>query len=138
MFVRFGQAFSTHNGIRHGQKEFVRGLVQNNTAESFQAVPKRAEREGYHWMSWQHLPLYAAKAGFYWNPCKAENIVARKGKRQGTALTVIKRLSIPEEFKNPSRLAPVCKVRWTKNSGIQIFPTRSRCSGYGSVKLRSL
>jgi hypothetical protein len=40
-----GQDFATHETVRHGQKEFARGQVHNNTAESYNAFwnePNRA------------------------------------------------------------------------------------------------
>ncbi|MEZ4599330.1 MAG: transposase [Syntrophotaleaceae bacterium] len=43
--------FAAHDTVSHGQKEFARGLVHNNTAESYNALLERAKQGVYHWMS---------------------------------------------------------------------------------------
>jgi hypothetical protein len=108
--------------VRHGQKEFVRGNIHSNTAESFHATLERAKQGVYHWMSKQHLPLYTAEAAFHWNQRAPETQVIRKGKSQGIARTFMKRLPILEQFKNLLKLGPLCQMHRTENSGIRIIP----------------
>jgi len=117
-----GRNFAGHDCVRHGQKEFARGKVHSNTAESFHATLERARQGVYHWMSKQPLPLYAAEAAFHWNQRKPETRVIRKGKNQGVARIFMKRLPILEQFRTLLKLAPHCQVRRTENSGIRIIP----------------
>lgn len=121
-YTVIGQNFAAHDSVRHGQKEFARGKVHSNTAESFHATLERAKQGIYHWMSKQHLPLYAAEAAFHWNQRVPETRVIRRGKNQGKIRTVMQRLPILEQFKRLLKLAPLCQVRRTKNSGIRIMP----------------
>lgn len=117
-----GRGFAAHDSVRHGQKEFARGEVHSNTAESFHATLERAKQGVYHWMSQQHLPLYTAEAAFHWNQRRPERRVIRKGKNRGQSRILMKRLPILEQFKSLLKLAPLCQVRRTENSGIRIMP----------------
>lgn len=117
-----GRSFASHDSVKHGQKEFARGEVHSNTAESFHATLERAKQGIYHWMSKQHLPLYAAEAAFHWNQRTPETRVIQKGKDHGRSRNFMKRLPILEQFMNLLNLAPFCQVRRTKNSGIRIIP----------------
>ena len=117
-----GRGFAAHDSVKHGQKEFARGAVHSNTAESFHAMLERAKQGVYHFMSHQHLPLYTAEAAFHWNQRTPETRVVRKGKNQGRTKRIMQRLPILEQFKNLLRLAPLCQVRRTTNSGIRIIP----------------
>ncbi len=117
-----GRAFATHDSVKHGQKEFARGDVHSNTAESFHATLERAKQGVYHYMSPEHLPLYAAEAAFHWNQRSPETRVIQKGKKQGQIKTFMKRFPILEQFKNLLNLAPLCQVRRTKNCGIRFVP----------------
>ena len=121
-YQTIGRDFASHQSVRHGQKEFARGAVHNNTAESFHATLERAKFGVYHWMSKLHLPLYTAEAVFHWNQRTPEKKTILRGKNQGQTRTIMKRLPILEQFKNLLRLAPFCQVRRTKNSGIRIIP----------------
>jgi transposase-like protein len=117
-----GRSFAAHDSVKHGQKEFARGEVHSNTAESFHATLERAKQGIYHWMSKQHLPLYAAEAAFHWNQRESETRVIQKGKNKGRTKRFMKRLPILEQFKSLLNLAPLCQVRRTENSGIRIVP----------------
>jgi hypothetical protein len=117
-----GRGFAAHDSVKHGQKEYARGEVHSNTAESFHATLERAKQGIYHWMSKQHLPLYAAEASFHWNQRELETRVIQKGKNQGRTKRFMKRLPILEQFKSLLKLAPLCQVRRTENSGIRIVP----------------
>jgi len=117
-----GENYASHQSVRHGQKEYARGDVHSNTAESFHATLERAKFGVYHWMSKQHLPLYTAEAVFHWNQRVSETKTIQRGKNKGQTKTVMKRLPILEQFKNLLQLAPFCQVRRTINSGIRIIP----------------
>jgi len=115
-----GRDFASHQSVSHGQKEYARGDVHNNTAESFHATLERAKFGVYHWMSKRHLPLYTAEAVFHWNQRALETKTIQRGKNKGKTRKAMKRLPILEQFKNLLRLAPFCQVRRTKVSGIRI------------------
>jgi transposase-like protein len=117
-----GRGFAAHDSVRHGQKEFARGVIHSNTAESFHATLERAKQGVYHWMSKQHLPLYTAEAAFHWNQREPVTQVIQRGKNQGALRSIMKRLPILEQFRNLLKLAPLCQVRRTLNSGIRIIP----------------
>lgn len=80
-----GRNFAAHDSVRHGQKEFVRGLIHSNTAESFHAMLERAKQGVYHWMSKQHLPLYTAEAAFHWNQRDRRYTSSKKAKTKGVS-----------------------------------------------------
>jgi hypothetical protein len=117
-----GRSFAAHDSVNHGQKEFARGDVHSNTAESFHATLERAKQGVYHYMSPEHLPLYTAEAAFRWNQRTPETRVIRKGKKQGQTKTVMKRLPILEQFKALLKLALCCQLRRTENCGIRVVP----------------
>jgi transposase-like protein len=117
-----GREFHSHQSVRHGQKEYARGDVHNNTAESFHSTLERAKVGVYHWMSKRHLPLYSAEAVFHWNQREPEEKTIQRGKNRGQKKVVMKRLPILEQFKTLLRLAPFCQVRRTENSSIRIIP----------------
>lgn len=117
-----GREFASHQSVRHGQKEYARGDVHNNTAESFHSTLERAKVGVYHWMSKRHLSLYTAEAVFHWNQRAPEEKTIQRGKNRGQKKVVMERLPILEQFKNLLRLAPSCQVRRTENSSIRIIP----------------
>jgi len=117
-----GRDFASHQSVRHGQKEYARGDVHNNTAESFHSTLERAKIGVYHWMSKRYLPLYTAEAVFRWNQRAPRETTISRGKNRGQQKVIMKRLPILEQFKNLLRLAPFCQVRRAENSGIRILP----------------
>jgi transposase-like protein len=66
-YWRIGQDYHRHESVDHTSKEFVRGQVHNNTAESFGALLERMKFGTYHQISRQHLPRYLEEAAFRWN-----------------------------------------------------------------------
>lgn len=56
-----------HQTIRHGQGEYVRGLVHTNNIESFWSLLKRGIVGTYHNVSKKYLPLYLAEFTFRFN-----------------------------------------------------------------------
>lgn len=77
-----------HETVGHGKKEYVRGDVHVNTAESFFALLKRGIHGTFHHVSKTHLPRYADEFSFRWNHRKvtdgARTVAAMKateGKR---------------------------------------------------------
>jgi hypothetical protein len=66
-YVAIGQQFASHERVHHGIKEFSRGQVHVNTAESFNAIPERAKQGVFHFVSRRHLPRYISEVAFPWN-----------------------------------------------------------------------
>jgi len=58
VYRRLAPGFADHQTVNHGQKEFARGPVHNNTAESFNALLERAKQGVFHYMSQKHLQRY--------------------------------------------------------------------------------
>jgi len=53
--------------VNHGVKEYVRGNVHTNTAESFFSLLKRGVMGSFHHVSRQHLHRYANEFAFRWS-----------------------------------------------------------------------
>lgn len=56
-----------HHTTNHLAREYLRGDVHSNTAESFFAILKRSVHGTHHHWSKQHLPRYVAERAFIWN-----------------------------------------------------------------------
>jgi transposase-like protein len=56
-----------HETVNHGERQYVRGDVHVNTAESFFALLKRGVRGTFHHVSKQHLHRYCDEFGFRWD-----------------------------------------------------------------------
>ncbi len=56
-----------HHAVVHSRKEYSRGNVHSNTAESFFSLIKRGYYGVFHWMSKQHLHRYVTEFQFRWN-----------------------------------------------------------------------
>ena len=59
-----------HRTVKHTQKEYVRGSVHTNTAESSFALMKRGIHGIYHSVSKKHLHRYLWQFDFMWNARK--------------------------------------------------------------------
>ena len=62
-----GKGYRAHQWVHHGEKEFARGDVHNNTAESFNALLERAKQGVFHYLSKEHLQRYLHEFEFRWN-----------------------------------------------------------------------
>lgn len=58
--------FAGHHTVNHS-KEYVRGLVHTNFAESYFSLLKRGIMGSYHHVSKEHLPRYLREFEFRWN-----------------------------------------------------------------------
>lgn len=66
-YRKAGKMFASHDWVNHGKKEFVRGEVHNNTAESFNANLEREKLGVFNYMSKRHLVRYLHEICFRWN-----------------------------------------------------------------------
>lgn len=62
-----------HDVVNHGKKEYVRGDVHVNTAESYFALLKRGVYGSFHHVSKKHLHRYCNEFSFRWNRRKIED-----------------------------------------------------------------
>ena len=66
-YQSIGRQYAAHDWVNHSQKEYARGDVHNNTAESFSAILERAKQGVFHYLSVQHLGRYLNEIGFRWD-----------------------------------------------------------------------
>jgi hypothetical protein len=59
--------FASHESVKHGMREYVRGDVHTNTVESFFGLLKRGVMGTYHHVSKRHLHRYLAEFDFRWS-----------------------------------------------------------------------
>lgn len=64
------QYFAGHSHVNHGAKEYCRGIVHVNFAESYFSLLKRAVIGAFHHVSDAHLPRYLSEFDFRWNTRK--------------------------------------------------------------------
>jgi transposase-like protein len=62
-----------HKVVNHARKEYVRGDVYTNTAESYFALLKRGVHGTFHHISKKHLPRYCDEFSFRWNSRKVSD-----------------------------------------------------------------
>ena len=65
--LAIGKHFASHERVHLGNKEYARGEVHINTAESFNVVLKRVKQGVFHSLSHRHLPRYINEVAFRWN-----------------------------------------------------------------------
>jgi len=78
-YQSIGKWFTAHSTVNHSQKEYARGDVYNNTAESFSAILERAKQGVFHYLSRKHLKRYLHEIGFRWDHRIPEEKTTRKG-----------------------------------------------------------
>jgi transposase-like protein len=64
---KLGSEFKTHQTVRHGIGEYVRGEAHTNTIEGYFSILKRGIVGTYHHVSEQHLKRYLAEFDFRYN-----------------------------------------------------------------------
>jgi transposase-like protein len=65
--MMMGREFESHQAVRHGAGEYVRGLAHTNTIEGYFSILKRGIIGTYHSVSQQHLKRYLAEFDFRYN-----------------------------------------------------------------------
>ncbi len=66
-YPQIAKQFAGHSSVTHSAKEYARGDVHNNTAESFNSTLERAKQGVFHYMSKKHLQRYLNEIGFRWD-----------------------------------------------------------------------
>jgi transposase-like protein len=67
VYDKVGREFASHETVVHSRKEYVRGNVHTNTAESFFNILKRGLIGTYHHVGEQHLQKYVSEFDFRYN-----------------------------------------------------------------------
>ncbi len=63
-FVKIGRKFASHDTVKHGAKEYVRGTAYTNTVEGFFSLLKRGINGIYHHVGTGHLGRYVDEFTF--------------------------------------------------------------------------
>jgi len=66
-----------HDVIKHGENEYVRGIVHTNSIEGFWSLLKRGIIGTYHNVSRKYLPLYLAEFQFRFNNRNEKDIFGK-------------------------------------------------------------
>lgn len=69
--------YAVHSTVNHLRKEYVRGDVHTNTAESSGSLLERAKLGVFHYMSRNHLSRYLNQIGFRWDHRIPEHRIAK-------------------------------------------------------------
>jgi transposase-like protein len=82
VYQKIAGDYAAHSWVNHSSKEFARGDVHNNTAESFASLLERAKQGVFHYMSNKHLPRYLNEIDFRWDHRTPAATVTKHGKRK--------------------------------------------------------
>ena len=85
-YMSMGKKFSAHSHVNHSRREYSRGDVHNNTAESFNSNFKRALIGVFHYVSEKHLSRYLNELAFRWE----NRVEDKKRTKTGENKTVMK------------------------------------------------
>jgi transposase-like protein len=89
-YRKLGAEFASHETVDHGAREYVRGDVTTNHAETYFSQLKRSLDGTHHHVSVEHLDRYLAEFDFRYSTCKDSDsermnrIISRTGGRRLT------------------------------------------------------
>ena len=66
-YTGLSEHFADHSQVNHSEKEYCRGIVHVNFAESYFSLLKRAVIGAFHHVSDNHLHRYLSEFDFRWN-----------------------------------------------------------------------
>lgn len=78
--MKIGRCFSEHSSVNHSKKQYSKGDIHSNTAESFASILERAKLGVFHYMSQEHLPRYLNEASFRWTNRVGKKTTTKSGK----------------------------------------------------------
>ncbi len=110
-----GKQYAAHDWVNHSNKEYARGDIHNNTAESFSAIVERAKQGVFHYLSKKHLPRYLHEIGFRWDHRLPELKITKKGQLK----IVMKRMSVTKMLRSLLSRASGRQLRRSVNGGIR-------------------
>lgn len=89
-YGQLADQFASHSAVQHGEREYVRGDVSTNQAESYFSQLKRSIDGTHHHVSREHLHRYLAEFDFRYSTCKSsdtERVAMLVGRVGGRRLT---------------------------------------------------
>ncbi len=122
-YLPLSSYFKTHETVNHSRKEYARGTVHNNTAESFASMLERAKQGVYHYISSEHLHHYLAEVVFRWNHILYDKRLVKRGTNAGKVKTFLRVIPFLQQLRSFGRAARCTQVRRSRNCGIKLFPT---------------
>lgn len=66
-FIALGEAYASHDTVKHSSREYVRDAVHVNSVEGFNSRVRRTIAGVFHHISPQHADLYFHEIGFRWS-----------------------------------------------------------------------
>ena len=115
IFHRPGKQFASHQSVYHMAKEFARGEVHINTAESFNAMLERVKNGVFHYMSPMHLNRYLTELSFRWFNRDSKEVTTKMGKKK----TIWKPKPIISQLKTLLSFAHGSQLRWKRTGAIR-------------------
>ena len=120
-FVSVGEAFAAHDTVRHSEREYARGFVHANSAESFNDRVRRTIAGVFHHISPEHADLYFNEVGFRWSQrVRVGNALRRTRKGREIIKPVWSRIAPALQLPAVFRSAVGRQLRRTPQGGIQI------------------
>ena len=118
-YKRIGLRYASHQSVNHSIKEYARGEVHSNTAESFGAIVERAKQGIFHFWSPKHLNRYLHELAFRWNHREPKLKRNRKGKLK----LVMKPMPVMTLLRSLLSSAAGKQLRRSANGGILCLET---------------
>ena len=116
-YKKIGRRYASHQYVNHRNKEYARGEVHNNTAESFNAIVERAKYGVFHFWSKDHLKRYLHEFEFRWN----HRVPKLKKTKKGKLKLVMEQMPVISMIRSLLSKAAGKQVRRTANGGITVF-----------------
>ena len=116
-YQRIGSNFATHDTVCHGKREYARGQIHTNTAESFGALLERTKLGVFHFLSSKHVHRYLNELEFRWDHRIPEEKITRTGNKK----IVMKPMPVLQMLSSLLSAAAGTQLRRTTNRGILSF-----------------
>jgi transposase-like protein len=114
-YVKIAEGFAGHSFVDHGEREYARDEVHNNTAESFNSILERAKIGVFHYLSKEHMQRYVDEVAFRWN----QRVPVERVTKTGRMKTVMESLPVIDKIANLLRSAFNVQIRWTPYGSIR-------------------
>lgn len=116
-YQHIGTHYASHGWVNHSEKEYARGTIHNNTAESFSSLLERAKFGVYHFLSKKHLQRYLNEIGFRWNNRVPVTKMTSKGKEK----TIMKPLPVIDMIQTVLQNAFGRQLRRSQKGGFYVL-----------------
>ena len=107
--------FAAHDWVNHSKKEYARGDIHYNTAESFSAILERAKQGVFHYLSPKHLSRYLHEIGFRWD----HRIPELKLTKNGDLKLIMRPMPVRRMLQSLLSQATGRQLRRSPNGGIK-------------------